>query len=103
MSSTETVNLTINATEVRSISDVAATIANTIQTFANKYGVSDEYDKERTEQDLILFLVKRETLHLERLEVHILEDGEIGVGNYSGKRKADLFFNISYSGGRACQ
>jgi len=96
MSKTETVNLTISATEVRSISDVASMIAETIQSFAEKYGVADQYDKERTEQDLIYFLVKRNALDLEQLEVHVLDDGEIGIGKFSGKRKATLIFKINY-------
>jgi hypothetical protein len=96
MSKTETVNLTISAAEVRSISEVASIIAETIQSFAEKYGVADQYDKEKTEQDLIYFLVKRNAVGLEQLEVHVLEDGEVGVGEFSGKKKATLIFRINY-------
>jgi hypothetical protein len=39
MSETETVNLTINTTEVQSINDVATIIANKIQDFADRYDV----------------------------------------------------------------
>lgn len=98
MSETETVNLTISTAEVRSISDVASIIANKIQKFANRYGVVNQYDKEMTEADLIYFLAKRNVLGLERLEVHILDDGEIGVGRFRGRRKATLVFNINYVG-----
>jgi len=100
LSETEVVSLTINATEVRSIADVASIIANTIHSFADKYGVGSQHDRERTEQDLIYFLVKRNVVSLERLEVHILEDGEIGMGSFSGRRLATLLFNIRYGGGR---
>ncbi len=37
MSATETIDLTISNTEVRSIADVASIIANTIQKFADKF------------------------------------------------------------------
>lgn len=98
MSATETVNLTISAAEVQSISDVALIIANKIQNFANKYGVGHQYDKELTEGDLIYFFAKRNAIGLERLEVHILDNGEIGIGTFRGRRKATLIFNINYVG-----
>jgi hypothetical protein len=98
MSQTETVNLTVNMAEVRSISDVATTIANEIQSFAAKHGVGEQYDSKATEADLIYFMAKREKLGLERLEVHILEDGEIAVGSFKGRRRATLIFNINYAG-----
>ena len=98
MAETETVNLTISTTEVQSISDVASIVANKVQGFANKYGVGQQYDKEMTEQDLVFFMAKRNTLGLERLEVHILDDGEIGIGSFRGRRKATLIFNINYVG-----
>lgn len=98
MSATEVVNLTINTTEVQSISDVVSTMANKIQKFADKYGVGYQHDKQRTEEDLIYFLVKRNIVNLETLEVHILDDGEIGVGSFRGKRRATLRFNIRYVG-----
>lgn len=98
MAETETVNLTISTAEVQSISDVATIVANEIQNFANKYGVGHQYDKEMTEQDLIFFLAKRNALDLEQLEVHILDNGEIGVGTFRGRRKATLIFNINYVG-----
>ncbi len=98
--STETVNLTINATEVRSISEVASIIANAIQDFADRWGVGGQYDRERMEQDMIMFLVKRNSLNLTRLECHVMEDGTVSTGYVSGRRKADLFINLRYVGGR---
>jgi len=100
MSTTEVVNLTIDATEVRSVNEVATIIANTLQDFASRHGVSDQYDRERTEEDMVWFLVKRGDLNLTRLEAHILEDGTVAVGKVSGNRTADLFINIRYVGGR---
>lgn len=101
MSTTETINLTVSATEVRSISDVASIIANTIQKFADKYGVGDQYDKSRTERDITYFLSKRVVVGLEELEVSILDDGSTSVGGtMTGRRKADLIFRIRYSGNR---
>ncbi len=100
MSTTEVVNLTIDATEVRSINEVATIIANTLQQFADKHGVSDQYDRERMEEDVAWFLVKRGALNLTRLEAHILADGTVAVGHVSGRRSADLFINIRYVGGR---
>lgn len=101
MSATETVNLTISATEIQSVSDVASIIANKIQSFANKYGVGNQYNEELTEEDMIFFLTKRKTLGLEQLEVHILDNGKVAAGSYSGRRKATLIFRINYSGGAA--
>lgn len=101
LSSTETINLTISATEVRSVSDVASIIANTIQRFADKYGVGSQYDRARTESDLIYFLVKSKIVQLEELEVSILDDGRVGVGGaLTGRRKADLIFRINYTDNR---
>lgn len=80
MSETEVVNLTIDATEVLSISDVASIMANRIQKFTDKHGVGYQHDKQQSEEDFIVFLTKRGVLNLETLEVHILEDGQIGVG-----------------------
>ncbi|MEM3368483.1 MAG: hypothetical protein QXM29_01665 [Nitrososphaerales archaeon] len=100
MSSTEVVNLTINATEVRSINDIATIMTNKIGEFADRYGVKDQLDSKRIEEDLIYFFVKRNTVGLERLEVHVLDDGEVAMGSISGRRKASLIFNIRYSGGR---
>lgn len=97
MSQTETVNLTINMAEVQSISDVATMIADEIQNFADKYGVGDQHDKEATEADMIYFMAKRKKLGLERLEVHILDDGDVAIGSFSGRRKATLIFNIKYA------
>lgn len=98
MSATETINLTINMAEVQSISDVATIVANEIQKFANKHGVGDQHNRKATEADMIYFMAKRKKLGLERLEVHVLEDGEIAVGSFRGKRKATLVFNITYAG-----
>lgn len=98
MSATEVVNLTIDATEVLSISDIASIMANRIQKFANKHGTGYQHDKQQSEEDFIVFLTKRGILNLETLEVHILEDGQIGVGSFSGRRVATLRFNIRYTG-----
>jgi hypothetical protein len=98
LAQTETVNLTVNMTEVQSISEVAAVIANRTHKFANKHGVGDQHDAKTTEADMIHFMAKRGKLGLERLEVHILEDGEIALGSFKGKRKATLIFNINYVG-----
>lgn len=101
MSATETVNLTVSATEVRSISDVASLIANKIQKFADKYGVGDQYDKGRTERDVTYFLAKSKTVRLEELEISILDDGSTTVGGtMTGRRRADLIFRIQYADGR---
>lgn len=98
MSTTEVVNLTINATEVQSISDVATIMAKKIQQFADKHGVGYQHDQQQTEQDLVYFLVKRGIVNLEELEVHILEDGRVGVNSYTGRRRSTLRFNLRYSG-----
>jgi hypothetical protein len=101
MSATETVNLTVSATEVRSISDVASIIANTIQKFADKYGVGDQYDKNRIERDITYFMSKSGTAGLEELEISILDDGSTIVGGtMTGRRMADLIFRIRYADGR---
>ncbi len=98
MSTTQVFNFTINTTEVQSVSDVASAIANRIQYLADKHGIGQQHDKKQTEEDMICFLVKRNVLDLETLEVHILEDGEIGVGSFTGRRLATLRFNIRYAG-----
>jgi len=98
MSATEVVNLTINTTEVQSISDVASIMANKIQEFAEKYDVDPQHNKQQSEEDFIYFLVKRGILNLETIEVHILENGEVGVGSFSGRRLATLRFYIRYVG-----
>lgn len=101
MTETQTVNLTISSTEVRSISDVASIIANTIQKFADKSGVGEQYDKGRTERDVTYFLAKSKTVRLEELEVSILDDGSTTVGGtMTGRRMADLIFRIRYADGR---
>jgi len=101
MSATETVNLTVSATEVRSISDVASIIANTIQKFAEKYGVEDQYDQVKLEKDLSYFLVKRNAVGLEEIEISILDDGSATMGGtVTGRRLADLIFRIRYADGR---
>lgn len=98
MSETEVVNLTISTTEVQSVADVASIMAEKIQEFADRYGVGHQHDKQQSEEDFIVFLTKRGVLDLEELEVHILEDGQIGVGSFSGRRLATLRFNIRYAG-----
>jgi hypothetical protein len=98
MSTTEVVNVTINSTEVQSISDIASIMADKIQEFADRYAVGDQHDRKQTEEDLICFLVKRNIVNLETLEIHVLDDGQIGVGNFSGRRLATLRFNILYAG-----
>jgi hypothetical protein len=95
---TEVVNLTISTTEVQSISDVASIMAEKIQEFAEKYGVGSQHDKQQSEEDFVYFLAKRGILNLETIEVHILEDGQIGVGSFTGRRVATLRFNIRYVG-----
>jgi hypothetical protein len=45
MSKTETVNLTISAAEVRSISEVASITAETIQSFAEKEKIAESLEK----------------------------------------------------------
>ena len=98
MSSTEVTSLTVNATEVRCVSDIASIAANRIQQFAEKYGTGEQYNRQRIEQDLIFFMVKRNDLNLTQLEVHILEDGEVAVGSFNGRRKASLILNFNYLG-----
>lgn len=98
MSETEVVNLTINATEVRSINEVSTIITNEIQEFADRHGVGEQHNKEQTDRDVSHLLVKRDIVDLRTLEVHILEDGKIGVGSFSGRRLATLRFNIRYVG-----
>ena len=98
MSNTEVVNLTISTTEVESISEVASVMANMIQEFADRYGVGYQYDKQQTEEDLIYFLVKRNIVDLESLEIYILDNGEISVDSINGRRLATLRFDIRYRG-----
>jgi hypothetical protein len=98
MSETEVVNVTINSTEVQSVSDVSSIMANEIHKFAKKHGVDSQYDKKLSKGDFIKLLVERKIVGLETLEVHILEDGEIGVGSFTGRRVATLRFNIRYAG-----
>ena len=101
MSATETINLTVSATEVRSISDVASIIASKIQKFADKYGVGDQYDQGKPERDVPYFLAKSKAVRLEELEISILDDGSTTVGGtMMGRRKADLVFRIRYADGR---
>jgi len=97
MSATEVVNLTINATEVQSINEVSSIIADKIQEFTDRYNVGDQHDKEQTHEDMSYLFVKRGIVNLTTLEVHILEDGQIGIGSFSGRRLATLRFNIRYT------
>ena len=100
MSATETVNLTVSASEVRSISKISSLIASKTKSFARKYGVEDQYDEAKLERDVSYFLVKSETVRLEELEISILDDGSTTVGGtMTGRRRADLIFRIRYADG----
>ena len=100
MSTTEVVNLTINATEVYSLNDTVTKMVSKTAEFSNRYGLGDQFDARTVEEDLLFFLVKRKQLGLKRLAIHVLEDGEIAVGSFSGRRKATLIFNLNYIGGK---
>jgi|GEM_PF-3041271 hypothetical protein len=99
MSEVEVVNLAVSAAEVRSISEIATLIADEILKFAEKYGVADQYNRDRLEEDVALFLVKRKVVGLEELRISILEDGASIGDSLTGKRIADLIFRIRYKEG----
>ena len=104
LSSTETIDLTISTTETQSISKIASKCARRIGKFAEKYGVSNDFDEKKTEEDLIYFLVKRHAVKLEELEISILSDGSIDTGDViSGKRIADLILRFHYKDERYSQ
>ncbi len=101
MSSTETIDLTVSGVETRSLSEIAAKASRKISEFAAKHGCGDQYDQKKTEEDLIVFLAKRNAVRLEELEVSILDDGSVDVGDtLSGRRKADLILRFNYTDGR---
>lgn len=101
MTSTETVELTISGVEAKSIAEIASKAAWKIGEFANKHGCGDQYDQKRTEEDLIVFLAKRNVVGLQELEISILDDGSVDVGSaITGTRRADLLLRFNYSGER---
>lgn len=101
MSATEVVNQTVSSTEVKSISKIASILTKRTVDFAEKYGVRDQFDEKKLEEDLIFFLVKSKAVRIEELEISILEDGGASVGGaITGRRKADLVFRIDYADGR---
>lgn len=52
------------------------------------------------EDDLAIFLVKRNVVNLRELRVSVLEDGDIQFGDsVSGNRCADLFIRLHYKEG----
>ena len=98
MSSTETVELTVSRSETRSLAEIASRAARMIGEFADRQGVGNQYDEKRTEEDLIVFLAKRNTVKLEELEISILDDGNVDVGNnLRGRRIADLILRFNYT------
>jgi len=99
MSQTEVIDLAVSAVEVRSISTIASLIANEVLRFAKKHGVADQYNRDKLEEDVALFLVKRRVVGLEELRVSILEDGANVGGTLRGRRLADLIFRIRYKEG----
>ncbi|MEM3143166.1 MAG: hypothetical protein QXW91_00855 [Candidatus Nitrosotenuis sp.] len=101
MSATETIDVVVNSTEVRSVSDITTIIASKTKSFARKYGVEDQFDEARLERDVSYLLVKSKTVGVEEFEISILGDGSTAVGGtITGKRIADLIFRIRYANGR---
>jgi len=101
MSQTETVEVAVSATEVKSLSEIVSIITQEIETFARKYGVEDQFDRKSFEEDLAIFLVKRKIVGLRELRVSVLEGGDIRVGDViRGKRRADLIIRLHYKGVR---
>jgi hypothetical protein len=93
---TKVIDLAVSTTEVRSIADIAGLIVDEIQVFATKYGVADQFDRDKIEEDLAIFLVQRRKVRLEELRVSIV-DGGVEFGNtIQGNRIADLLFRIHY-------
>jgi hypothetical protein len=100
MSETQVVDVAISTTEVKSIADVAAKLAEEITEFAKYYGVGDQIDPKKLEEDFIIFLARRKVLDLRELRVSVLEGGEIQLGNtIRGSRRADLIIRIHYKKG----
>jgi len=100
MSGAEVIDLAISSTEVQSISQTITAIIQAILAFANKYGVGDQFDVKRMEDDFAIFLVKRKVVNLRELRVSVLEDGGIQLGDtVTGKRRADLFIRLHYKDG----
>lgn len=99
---TQVIDLTIDMAEVRSVNDVSAKIVSKIGQFANHYGVGGDFDAQRTDEDITLMLVKKNQVGLRQLTIHVLEDGQIAVGSFSGRRIATLLINLHYvNGGRS--
>jgi len=96
MSKSEAISVSVSVSEAKSISEVARTIVEEIEGFARKYGVADQFDKDRMLQDCIIFLAERDIVGLEELRVSILEDGVAFGDSVRGTRVADLIFQIVY-------
>jgi len=100
MSETEVIDLAISSTEVRSLSEVIAIIVQALLGFAQKYGVADQFDAKRMEEDLAIFLVRRRVVNLTELRATILEGGDLQLGDtIRGNRKADLLIRLHYKEG----
>ncbi|TBR09350.1 MAG: hypothetical protein EPO62_05230 [Candidatus Nitrosotenuis sp.] len=98
MTSTETIDLTVSGVEARSIASIANKAVQKIEEFASRHGCSGQFDKTKLKDDLIIFLAKRDALHLEELQISILGDGSVGVGGVvTGKRTNDLILRFGYS------
>ena len=100
MSETEVIDIAVSSAEVKSISEVITVIIQALLGFAAKYGVSDQFDAKRMEEDLAIFLVKRRVVGLTELRATILEGGDIQLGDtVSGNRRADLLIRLHYKEG----
>jgi hypothetical protein len=98
MSQTEVVELTVSEAEVESVAGAASFINKHTKRFSSKHGVANQYNERTTEDDLIVYIAKRDIVQLQELEVSVLEDGAKDKGNtIQGKRKADLIFRINYA------
>ncbi len=101
MTATEVHNLTISVSETTSVDEATTDVVNKTEKFAAHYGCRDQFDPNLMYEDVAFFFIKRKQLGLEQLCVHILEDGEVSVNSFAGRRKATLVFNIKYvSGGK---
>jgi len=68
--------------------------------FARKYGVADQFDPKRMEEDLAIFLVKRRVVNLTELRATVLEGGDIQLGDtIRGARRGDLLIRLHYKEG----
>ena len=101
MPSTETIDLTVSGVEARSIDSIADKAVLEIDEFASRHGCGGQVNKRKLKDDLIIFLAKRDALHLEELQISILDDGSVGVGGVvTGRRSSDLILRFSYSNER---